>query len=324
MTSPQGGFARLSTDQFPEQDRVEATRELFGRAILKLDFEPLPDIPFHIGVTLRGLPGLALASVTSSALNCVRTPTHVDNDDLVIVVALSGSGTYYVRGRETEINASTSVLISGEDIGRLHVHSSTRLLNVRVPRNEMAPLIGGLGTTLPRPVPVSQALRLMVSYAGALPPDDALVTPEARNLVVTHFHDLAALAIGATRDAASAAGRRGLHAARLAVIKADILENFACPDLSVVIVAARHGVTPRYVHALFEAEPMTFSEFVLANRLKRAHRMLNDPRFAERSIKSVAAQAGFGDLTHFNRSFRRHYGATPSTVRNSASALGSE
>jgi len=60
------------------------------------------------------------------------------------------------------------------------------------------------------------------------------------------------------------------------------------------------------------------SRFVLERRLARAHRMLTDLRLAQRSISSVAFEVGFGDLSYFNRAFRRCYGATPSEVRRSA------
>jgi AraC-like DNA-binding protein len=49
--------------------------------------------------------------------------------------------------------------------------------------------------------------------------------------------------------------------------------------------------------------------------------MLCDPRLAARSISSVAFEVGFGDLSYFNRAFRRRYGATPSEVRRSMPAL---
>ncbi|MDW4800082.1 helix-turn-helix domain-containing protein [Escherichia coli] len=46
--------------------------------------------------------------------------------------------------------------------------------------------------------------------------------------------------------------------------------------------------------------------------------MLTDPRRSDRSISAVAFEAGFGDLSYFNRTFRRHFGATPSEIRAAA------
>ena len=41
---------------------------------------------------------------------------------------------------------------------------------------------------------------------------------------------------------------RGVRAARLQAIKADITSNLVDETLAMATVAARHGVTPRYVH----------------------------------------------------------------------------
>jgi AraC-like DNA-binding protein len=42
--------------------------------------------------------------------------------------------------------------------------------------------------------------------------------------------------------------------------------------------------------------------------------MLRDPRFAGSPIGWIAAEAGFGDLSYFNRAFCRRYSAAPSDV----------
>ena len=81
-------------------------------------------------------------------------------------------------------------------------------------------------------------------------------------------------------------------------------------------LAARHGVTPRHVQILFESDGTTFSRFLLDQRLARAHHMLANPLLAERTISAIAYDAGFGDLSHFNRSFRRRFGKTPSEARD--------
>jgi AraC-like DNA-binding protein len=88
----------------------------------------------------------------------------------------------------------------------------------------------------------------------------------------------------------------------------------------VASLARRHGCTPRFVQRLFETEGTTFTEYVLAQRLARAHRMLLDPRREGEKISVVAYDSGFGDVSYFNRMFRRQFGAAPSDIRAQARA----
>jgi len=67
---------------------------------------------------------------------------------------------------------------------------------------------------------------------------------------------------------------------------------------------------------LFEHEGTSFTDFVLTRRLVRAHRLLTNPLWANRNIASIAFASGFGDLSYFNRTFKRLYGATPSDARS--------
>jgi len=80
-------------------------------------------------------------------------------------------------------------------------------------------------------------------------------------------------------------------------------------------VAKRQRISDSYIRKLFEGEGTSFSEFVLARRLVRAHRMLTDRRWADRNIAWIAFESGFGDLSHFNRTFKRFYGSPPSEIR---------
>ena len=85
--------------------------------------------------------------------------------------------------------------------------------------------------------------------------------------------------------------------------------------LNVTDVAGRRGVTPRYVQMLFESESTTFTEYVLAQRLARARRMLAEPGLRHRTISAIAFEVGFGNLSYFNRAFRRHFGMTSTEAR---------
>jgi AraC-like DNA-binding protein len=189
-------------------------------------------------------------------------------------------------------------------------------------RKAVAALVGRLDDVPMSLVPHgTEALSLLITYACTIADDLPLAAPELQRLAVSHMHDLMAATISAATGGRAVAEGRGIAAARLRAIMTDISANLADGDMSVAEVAQRQGVTPRYVHKLFETEGLTFSSFVLGQRLARAHRTLSDPRTADRTIGSVAFDVGFGDLSYFNRTFRRHYGATPGEIRQLALKL---
>src|SRR5262249_40885510 len=143
-----------------------------------------------------------------------------------------------------------------------------RFIGIRVPRESVALLLGRLDETPIRLVAQrTEALNLLVTYASAIAEALPLATPELQRLAVSHIHDLIAATIRATRDNQAIAEGRGIAAARLRAIMTDISAHLGDGDLSVAEVARRHRVTPRYVHKLFENEGLTFSSFVLGQRL---------------------------------------------------------
>jgi AraC-like DNA-binding protein len=131
-------------------------------------------------------------------------------------------------------------------------------------------------------------------------------------------HDLVALVLGATREAANIAQGRGVQAARLTAAKAHIADACSNAALSIGTVAGHIGVTPRYLQSLFGTDGSTFSNYVRCQRLARAHRMLTNPTFESRPVSAIAYAAGFADLSYFNRCFRQRYSATPGDIRKMA------
>ena len=66
---------------------------------------------------------------------------------------------------------------------------------------------------------------------------------------------------------------------------------------------------------LFESEGTTFTEYVLEQRLTCAYHMLADSARHDWTISAIAFEVGFGNLSYFNRVFRRRFGMTPSDAR---------
>jgi len=285
MIAVEDGWAsfRFSTDGLPEGERAKAVRELYERTTVpgKIEpLEPLPNCSIRADIAKRTLPGLGVMSGTLCGLRQAARPRGaVSSNEDDLLLAVNLRGNSIAQQGDRELR-----LADGD-----------ALLATR----------GAGGFAILRPT--------SVRFIGMRVPRRA-IAPLVGRLV----HDLIAATVGATRDALASAERRGIRAARLRAIMADITANLDDCDLKVADVAQRQRVTTRYVHKLFEREGLTFSAFLLDRRLSRAHRFLSEPRLADLKISSVAFDVGFGDLSYFNRVFRRRYGATPSEIRQAA------
>lgn len=99
------------------------------------------------------------------------------------------------------------------------------------------------------------------------------------------------------------------------IIRAEIDRHIADPEFSLTDLAARFGVSPRYVQKVCAAQDCTFSEYLRERRLSlAAHWLEKDGR--QSSIETIARDSGFRDPSTFYRSFKRRYGTTPGRYRH--------
>jgi AraC-like DNA-binding protein len=322
MSAPHASsMVSFSTDDLPEKDRVAMWREHFGRTALRVEIEPIEEGPFEASVTSRVLPGLHLLEGGLSAARLTRTRELIadGNDDLLMVVNRTGSIKVSACGREVSLGEGEAILRSSDEVSVFERRSYGASLSLRIPRSILSSLVVDVDRATMRAIPrQSGALKLLASYMKALIDEHAPGTTELQHLVAGHISDLAALTLGATRDAECTARARGMPAARLRAAKTFIIENSHRRDLSIGTVAVHLGVTPRYLQRLFESDGKTFSTWLLNQRLVRAHRMLCKSQFAEQAVSAIAYDVGFGDLSYFNRCFRKLYGVTPRDVREAA------
>ncbi len=316
-TSP--NVIRFSTDEWPEPQRIGAIREIYGRTIIKHDIEPIEDHPFHFEGALIGLPGLGLASSVISPCRLPRGSRHIDSDDLVLNISLSGGRIVNQRGREAVLREREAVLTTSADPGVVTITSRSRLISLRIPRAILKPTIADLDACSLRPIRCdTPALRLLIGYVGAIQNEIVLAKPELRDRIVAHVHDLVSLTLGAAGEAGEIARSRGVRAARRVAVMREIERRSSDPGLSATAIAFSLGVTPRYVHLLLEETGKRFTHHLLAKRLENAAAGLRNPQWRDRRIVDIATEAGFTDLSYFSRAFRRRYGATPSDVREAA------
>jgi AraC-like DNA-binding protein len=330
MASMVGGFApfRFSTERLPPERRLAMWHAALDRSLGgRRSISPISDDPFHVEMAVYKL-GRAGDAVDSHAAVCVMRmaatvygsvrwiPEPDGDDDIVLHIHETGRRIVSQLGREATAEPGGGLLESNADASTHVLPAPSRFVSVGVPRKLMTALAPGLEDALVQPLPPSAGvLRLLTKYLDILEDEHALRALELQRAVATHIHDLCALAIGATCDAAEIAKGRGLRAARMRAIKAEIARNLQDGDVSAPALARGQGISPRYIQKLFEQEGTSLSRFVLRQRLARVHRMLTDPGLVDLTIGAIAYRAGFGDLSTFNREFRRQFGATPSDIR---------
>jgi AraC-like DNA-binding protein len=319
--------ARFSTSALPERGRGKAMEELRERGLLATRFTPYGETVPHVAFANRIMPGLRILTATYAGVRHESVPARSGQqggDDLCLCMILTGKSLASRRAHEMVLSDGDAVLMTSEETAWTFTSpSSVSVAGLRLPRSALVPLVPNLDNAVMRRIPGDAGgLRLLRKYLEVVADDEALAAPASQRVISSHFYDLAALALEAICDGEGLAENSSVRAVRLAAIKADLVANLHDGNLSATMVAKRNCVTVRYLHKLFRSEGITYSEFVLGQRLARAYGILRNPLHSRRAIGTIAFELGFNDLSYFNRAFRRRYNATPSDVRNGAGEIG--
>jgi AraC-like DNA-binding protein len=323
MDNTAPGRLYFNTDALPERDRFPVYCEEIGRRYIGLDFRTQDQSQFSATLALQRAGLVDIIHSSSVALDSVRTPQLVrDGDDSLCVVLLeSGSAHRTQCGNDDEFESRTAFLCDAGYAGACNFITDVQFWSLRMPRRKIEELLPRVtrfaGANLNKDI---TAQRLLFSYLRAAFNID-LSAGRVTEVYGEHIIDLVALALGADGEGRSTAEERGARAARRSAILREIERHSGNPDLNAATIATLLRVTPRYVHLLLEETGRSFTHHVLDQRLQRAAALLRDPHWRLRKIADIAAEAGFTDLSYFNRAFRRRFGATPSDIRHTAGLL---
>src|SRR5579885_1054649 len=299
VDNPEGtpGLFRFSTHALPAHERVPVFCEVLGRKLLRVQAEPLPRFEFNAEMQIRSLPGLTFVAERHSPFRIGRTKELLsDSDDSIVVQSFSTGAVERQFGHEVALSPGDAVACSSGEVGDITVPGPCTGFALVIRRERLAPLLRDADRCFARPVPAgSQVLRLLKIYLSWLNDNPVPLDPEFDRVISSQICDLVALALGAARDASEVAKNRGLRSARLRAIKKYLALDPA-RDHTIGAVAARFRLSPRYVQMLFQDDGVTFTEY----------------------LRDHALEAGFGDLSYFNRMFRRRYGLTPGESRERA------
>lgn len=312
------GIRPFSTEQVPAAQGFPVWTHMLSKWLLESRGRPLADGPFRASARLRVLANIRFGwgTIGPSVYERSRDVVAQDNDDLMLIMNLGGAFVASHARREIELSPGQAYVMGCTELGSHARPGGGSLLCLRVARSAMQPLVPGLDDKLGSVLPGdADSLRLLSAYLRGIDDTSEFTSIVVQRLATQHVHDLLALSLGCAADVRMAANDGGLRAARLRAAKALVRRHLTEPALSAQFVARQLQISARSVQRLFEAEGTRFSDFVIAERLASAYRLLAETGRRNESIANVALNCGFGDVSYFNRKFRDRYHATPSDVR---------
>ena len=292
-----------------------------SRFSTRFEFTPLtpdpfaPEMEFHPGdgvAISRGvMPALRLTNYGSSWPDPFFQVTRADQES---VLTMEGRGTLRLAPGELVVCRPE---FAGEwTIDRTYttvaIHIEEGLLRKHIP--DPMDLVGralGLSPAL------SDILGRIMDASVAVSREGGFATA-GRNLACSFLHMLAL-----TPRAQAPEDRVERYAVefRRAQIKTFIQENYAKPGLSTEDIADHLKITPRYVQMALAPERLTPTEYLRVCRLEAARRLLSSSAFASHTITEIAFECGFASSAHFSTEFRKRFGRSPRSYRQSGPAL---
>ncbi len=301
------------------RDPLREWRDLVGRRLLNLDFRPLSDEPFRASIDpvinepdLRVTRSRMTPGVTFRDQELVKDGT----DAFALVMSRGSALAVTHQDREMSIEPGEATLLRVSEPGTLGSAKTFSFTSVLISAHELR----SCGLDLDRLIArrwsrSSSALRLLKSYLGSLQKSAAALSPEVRGAARRHILELAKLAAAEQLSADIDADPAAIRATRLAAALDDIAARIHDPSLTVASIAQAQGISPRYLQRILEQGGVRFTEHLNELRLMRSYEFLADPQRASRRISDIALEAGFSDVSHFNRLFRARFGETPRAVR---------
>ena len=304
----------FSTELLPAADRIDAWQWNAQQICGNCRFE-LPRTSFHGSIEVRELGALRLTRFSSSPLAFWKWPVvsrSSENRSCIVITQIAGQRRYSQNGTEVLLRSGDSTVIDATEPWSSACATECARLYLRIPRWIMENRLQTGDIPVARKIPGDSRMGALLSKVSQSLYDEAGQMEQAESLAAldTYFETLAQC-LGVHQPCVE----RGTQL-RTQILR-HVEDRLADPTLCPPGIAACLGISLRHLHRLFNATGHSIGEYVRLRRLDRCRQDLSDSRLRQRSITEIAFSWGFSDAAHFSHSFRKQFGLSPRTFRES-------
>lgn len=111
------------------------------------------------------------------------------------------------------------------------------------------------------------------------------------------------------------------HLMRKLIAGKELLDNYFTNTINIAQVATHCGLSEYHFFRLFKAAfGVSPHQYLINRRLQHAHNRISRQQLP---VSAVAIESGFADIYAFSKSFKKHYGYSPSTLLHKTNTVTS-
>lgn len=311
QTTP--AIRRWSTDAVAPGQRLDYWRGAVCEGFLEMDVEA-PAASFYGTLEAAPLDLVGINRVRSSTQHVYRTRRAISrarNNYFYLLCKTDSAWFAEQDDRVAALQPGDLLLVDSRRSYAFHLVSSADTLSLELPTGWVERWLARPHDQVARRIDGNRGWGAALSrFARELTPELAARPPLPARLLADQLGALLALAC----EAGPAGQTPAVSGLRERVLRA-IRERHTEPGVTARDVAEGLGIAERSLHRCLAGTGTTFAGALLDNRLATAKALLAQARFDRLTIAEVGYRAGFADPSHFARVCRRHFGATPQSLR---------
>ncbi|WP_245441646.1 AraC family transcriptional regulator [Rhizobium leguminosarum] len=301
-----------------ERAKFSQWQDIHNAQIWSVDYTE-GSLPFSATIEATAVGPLTVGQMSGTIRKASRQARHIASDGndayLLLINRTETPLVGFQTGRQYSVGHGDAAFVSAAEALEMTGGDENLWFNIVIPREVVTASFGHVDDLLAYRIDArNEALLLLGRYCRSLDSLFPLNSPAIVNHVSETILDLVGLASGARGERRELASQRGLREARFRAILEKIDGGFTSPAFSARSVGIELGLSERYIQDILERSGTSFTERVLELRLQRAMTMLEAAKFQGVRISDIALAAGFGDISYFNRCFRRRFGVPPTAV----------
>lgn len=296
----------------------ESWNSLLANIFGSVRAEPRGNDPFRASLAAVTVGDVNMIQCRSRAANVIHNPADLppgSQNDFIIKVQMQGNSTVRLRNDVLALRPGDYMICDNSQPYCLAFEEETTIISVPLAESYLRRFSPFPADVAFLPVDGANPIhRVAYDYLHSLWRNDVNAMSDfAKGKLAETFLELAVLSIADQQRllAPPKQGHRELYLRCCQYIES----HFADENLSPVMIAQGNGISLRLLQATFAEQGTTVRDFVTMRRLQSAMRILEMPIYKARTISEIAYRSGFKSLASFSRSFRAHFGKTPSEVR---------